>query len=129
MHNVIMEVHTLIPLPALQTVDVVTMNDNRVDLIVVDLIDRPASLLAQTLLRFSKDEVDLARDGLRRLRVITCNHHDFDTSKTEGPDSLADAVLRRVLERDEAAEGVVGTRVIAVVLGELIVAVVLVAGE
>ena len=103
--------HTLIPLPALQRVDIVAVNDDSIDLIIVYFLNWPSRLLAQALLRISKDEVDLPRDRLRRLRVVSGNHHDLDASQTEGADRFADTVLWRVLEGDETAEAVFGAGV------------------
>ncbi len=122
-------IRTLIPLPPLQPIDVVSVDDDRINFVLVNLFHRPARLLAQRLLRLPEDQVDLARDRLRRLRVVARDHHDLDAREAQRADRLTHAVLRRVLELDEPAEAVLRSWVPRVRLGELEVGVVHVAGQ
>lgn len=62
---------TLIPLPALQTVDFISMNDHSIDLVVVDILKWPPSLRTEGFLRVAQDQVDLPGNGFCRLGVIT----------------------------------------------------------
>ena len=55
----------------------------------------------------------------------TSDHHDLDAGKTKGTDSLAYTVFGWVLERDQADEAIVLSRVTAIVLVELRIDVVL----
>ena len=62
----------LVPLPSLETVDVVAVNHDRLYLVLVDLLNGATGLLAQGLPGVAQDKIDLARDGFRGLRVIAC---------------------------------------------------------
>lgn len=72
MHKSLCQPLTLIPLPPLKTVDVVTMNDNGIDFVFVDLLELATCLRAQGLPSVAQDEVDLASNGFRCLRMIAC---------------------------------------------------------
>jgi hypothetical protein len=83
LHHIVMSVNsciseikrTLIPLPALQSVDIISMNDNSAEFIIVDHIRRSPSLLSKRIPRISNNEVDLASDGFSSLRVVTLCHN------------------------------------------------------
>lgn len=75
------------------------MDDDRIDLIIVNLLEWTTRLRAQRLLRIAQDKIDLSCDGFRRFWVIACHtrvseesylfrhydctsdHHYFDPSK------------------------------------------------
>lgn len=96
------------------------MNDHRIDLILVDLVHLAASARRKRFARISNDQVDLARNRLRRLRVVACYHHNLYACETERPDRFADTVLRRVLKRYKTHKAVVRGRVAVVRARELV---------
>jgi hypothetical protein len=61
---------TLIPFPALETVNIVTVDDDGGDLVIKDTFHRTARLGAQRFFCIAEDEVDLASDSLSSLGVI-----------------------------------------------------------
>jgi hypothetical protein len=63
---------TLIPLPALETINIVTMDHHSVDLVVVYLFNRTTRLVTQRLFRITKNEIDLSSDSLGSLGMIAC---------------------------------------------------------
>lgn len=104
----------LVPLPSLEGVDLVAVDNDRVVLVLINVVNRsrrgdrafrreakgardgrdePASALRDFSLRFASNQVDLASDRLGRLRVVSGNHHDLDTRKTERSDRLAHTVF------------------------------------
>lgn len=50
---------TLVPLPALQSVDFVTVDDHSDDFVFVYFLDRPTCLRGQALFRVAEDKIDL----------------------------------------------------------------------
>jgi hypothetical protein len=64
-------VEDLIPLPALEPINVVSVNHDGSNFIVVDFFHRSSSPLRKRLLGVAEDQVDLPCDGLSRKRVIT----------------------------------------------------------
>ena len=63
---------TLIPLPALQTIDIVTVYHNCSGLIFVNFLYGTTGLFGQGLTGISKYKVDLASDGFRGFGVVAC---------------------------------------------------------
>jgi hypothetical protein len=61
----------LVPLPALQVVDIVSVNDHRVELVFIDLLNWPTRARGERLPRVIDDQVNFARNGFRSLGVIT----------------------------------------------------------
>lgn len=63
-------VHTLIPLPALQIVDIIPMDDYSVDLVLEDIFHGSSGSLTQRLSGVAQNQVDFTSDGLCRLGMI-----------------------------------------------------------
>ena len=66
-----MRILTIVPLPALQLVNIITVNHNRVDFIFIDFLHRSSSSSTKGFLRVTENKVDLACNSFGGLRVIT----------------------------------------------------------
>lgn len=62
---------TLVPLPALEPINTVAVDHNRIDLVFINLFHRSSSLCAECLLSVAQDKIDLARNGFSSLGMIT----------------------------------------------------------
>lgn len=72
---------TLVPLPSLQPVNVITVNNDRLHLVVVDLFQRTTCLHTECFLGVAEDEVDLASNGFSSLGMITLNRAALVTAR------------------------------------------------
>ena len=62
---------TLIPLPTLQSINVVTMYNYSAHFILVDFLDRSSRFGTEGLSSIAQNKINLASDGFGGLRVIT----------------------------------------------------------
>lgn len=61
---------TIIPFPAFQSVDTITVDDDCRDFIVVYLLNRSSGLGRQALFGFTDNKIDFPSDCFSRLRMV-----------------------------------------------------------
>lgn len=68
--SALVEEHTLVPLPTLQSIDAVTVNNHCVDLVLINLFDSASGFSSQTVLGVANNEIDFTGDSLCRFRMV-----------------------------------------------------------